>query len=439
MPTLLTIPWFRPEPIRLIPLPESSWLPDALYMHPFGMLVLMAVLIGALLTDYKARKDGLQPRMVGELAGYIMVGGFVIGHMLDAVFYHWEELVERPMLILELHNGLSSFGGFVGAAMGAATWVYTRQKSFLAFADPIAFSFPFGWTVGRLGCFVAHDHPGRVSEFFLAVDDYVVRGVPGPRMPRHDLGLYEAMWSAMIALVFFVVSRKQRKRGVYLALLPMMYAPIRFILDFLRATDVEGADPRYFGLTPGHYGAIVLFTAGAVVAWRVWRQPEAFVPPDGRYAAKGPSPIALISAEALARAVEAGAKVVGHDDARGVLVTDLRAKDIADAEIWRAIRGDHDAQPEPVLRLWIFSSEQLEKSDATPLLEGIASVRAAKRATLDAIAIEGDDVPAVSAQMIEILETPVWTFEEDVPLVVIDRGAGSLAAAMVGKPAREPG
>jgi phosphatidylglycerol:prolipoprotein diacylglycerol transferase len=444
--TLLTIPWFRPEPIPLLDLPDDwAWLPDEIVVHPFGMLVLMAVLIGALLTDRKARSDGLQPRVVGELAGYIMVGGFVLGHVLDAVFYHWDEVVERPMLLLELHNGLSSFGGFVGAAIGAATWLYTRQRSFFVFADPIAFSFPFGWTFGRLGCFVTHDHPGRVSNFFLAVDDYIVRGVSGPRQPRHDLGLYEAMWSVVIAIVFVFLAQKRRRRGTYLAVLGLMYAPIRFFLDFLRAEDVIGADTRYFGLTPGHYGSIVLFGAAAVVAWRVWKHPEPIVPPDARYAPNAPPPIALITADALARATEDGARVVTYERIGdvveappGVIVTDTRELEIEDAETWRAIQKDHEVLGEPVLRLWVFDAEDLAESDATKVLEGIAKIVAERRGMFDAIAIHGDDVPPLSSQFAEILGIPVWTFDETLPFVVIDRGDGALAAAMIGKPAHEP-
>ena len=58
----------------------------------------------------------------------------------------------------------------------------------------------------------------------------------------------------------------------------MLYAPVRFGLDFLRATDLDAADPRYFGLTPGHYGAIVLFVLGLLVLIRTRRDPWPEVP-----------------------------------------------------------------------------------------------------------------------------------------------------------------
>lgn len=283
MGTLLTIPWFKPDPIRILPLPESSWLPDGIYIHAFGMMVALAVLVGSLIADRRAKREGIHPRIMGELLGYVLIGGFVLGHVLDAVFYHWDAVVANPLFLLELWAGLSSFGGFVGGVLGAVIWTVRRRYSFIAFADPIAYAFPFGWIFGRLGCFLAHDHPGAVTDFPLAVADYHVGGMLPPWQTRHDLGLYEALFSMVVASVFFVLGRKTRRRGLYLALLPILYAPVRFGLDFLRATDVPEADPRLFGLTPAHYGSVLLFALGLVLLWRVLTKPEAVVAPDARW------------------------------------------------------------------------------------------------------------------------------------------------------------
>lgn len=285
---LLSIPWFKPEPIRLFPLPDVEKLPDGVYLHPFGLMVALGVLVGVLITDRRGRREGLHPRALGELMGYVLIAGFVLGHVLDAIFYHWDTVVARPSFLLEMWNGLSSFGGFIGAVLGAVLWAKFRRAPLVAFADPIAFAFPFGWTCGRIGCFFAHDHPGAVTDFVLAVEDYQIFGMMPPWQTRHDLGLYEAMFSVLVAGLFLVLGRKRRRRGFYLAILPLLYAPVRFGLDFLRATDVPQADPRFFGLTPGHYGSIALFLVGIALAVRVFRRPEPTIPGDLRWA---PEPV----------------------------------------------------------------------------------------------------------------------------------------------------
>lgn len=285
MPTFLYLPFWRPESLK-IPLPETGWLPTHLEVHPFGVMVALAVLVGAQVATHRAKREDIHPRVMGEMVGFMFIAAFVLGHMLDAVFYHWEVVQARPVFVFELWNGLSSFGGFVGAFVGGVVWSLYRRMPLLPFADVCAYSFPFGWLFGRLGCSIAHDHPGRVTDFFLAVQDYEIRGMSPPWQVRHDLGIYEAMWCAAMIPLFWWLGRKERPRGFFMAILPLLYAPVRFGLDFLRATDVPGADPRlYWGLTPGHFGAILLLLTGVAVSWRVFFGPPVELPVEARWSA----------------------------------------------------------------------------------------------------------------------------------------------------------
>ena len=214
----------------------------------------------------------------------MFISAFVLGHVLDSIFYHWEDVVADPSLLWKLWMGLSSFGGFVGAFVGGLIWSLHRKMPLLPFADICAYSFPFGWLFGRLGCSLAHDHPGRVTEFFLAVENYEIYGMQPPWQVRHDLGIYEAMWCAAMIPLFFWLGQKKRKRGFFMAILPLLYAPVRFGLDFLRATDVPGADPRlYLGLTPGHFGAVLLLATGLLVSWRVFFGDPVTLPEAARW------------------------------------------------------------------------------------------------------------------------------------------------------------
>src|SRR5690606_28083634 len=145
--------------------------------------------------------------------------------------YHPERYVEiwnDPSKFFSTYLGLSSYGGFIGAMLGLLLWKARRKLSLIAVGEAACFAFPFGWFFGRLGCFTVHDHPGKVTDFFLAVDEYQV-GVP-PFEARHDLGLYEVFWSAGVIALFLFLSRKRRLRGTYMALLPILYAPVRFFL-----------------------------------------------------------------------------------------------------------------------------------------------------------------------------------------------------------------
>jgi phosphatidylglycerol:prolipoprotein diacylglycerol transferase len=125
--------------------------------------------------------------------------------------------------------------------------------------DVAAVSLWLGWGIGRIGCFLIHDHPGTLTHF--------VGGVQFPGGVRHDLGLYESLVGfALFLLSMLLFKRLVRRRWGLVTLVSVtLYAIARFFLDFLRATDIASADARYASLTPAQWGMIVLVTASLSV------------------------------------------------------------------------------------------------------------------------------------------------------------------------------
>jgi phosphatidylglycerol:prolipoprotein diacylglycerol transferase len=233
------------------------------FIQPFGLLVVCAILTGAYLMRRRAEQLGQDRRDAVDLATWMVVAGFIGAHVFDLVAYRWPTLVENPWLLVDPRKfTISSFGGFGGAVVGMLLWRWRRGRPLWPFADAAAFGLVPAWTFGRLGCFVAHDHPGHRSGFVLAVQ------YPGGS--RHDLGLYEAIFALVLGAAFLVANRRPRRVGTYLAVTCLVYAPVRFLLDFLRSTDLPRVDTRYLGLTPAQYAAMLLFAVGVVVAWRTW-------------------------------------------------------------------------------------------------------------------------------------------------------------------------
>jgi phosphatidylglycerol:prolipoprotein diacylglycerol transferase len=267
MHALLFIPWFRLEAWD-IPLPFSfPILGDTLSIQPFGVLVATGVLLGAWVAGKFAERNELDPVATGDLVTYAVVTGFILGYFLNGFLYERETFMEalrNPSMFFNTWLGLSSYGGFFGGILGCFIWKWRTKKELLPYANAVCFGLPFGWLFGRLGCFVVHDHPGKVSDFFLAVDNYQF-GQP-PFQPRHDLGLYEVIYSLLIIALFIGLERaKRRPVGFYCVLLPIVYAPVRFFLDFLRATPLEGGDVRYGGLTPAQWASFLMLGVGIAV------------------------------------------------------------------------------------------------------------------------------------------------------------------------------
>ncbi len=258
------IPYIPTERLVLTLLPEGSlgggWPPAPIAIQPFGVLVATGVYVGAWLAIRQARRVGLSEPAMTSFITWVVGIGFLSAHVLEVVLYRPGELLEDPLVLLRLWEGLSSFGGFIGGVVGAFVWRARHRQRVLPYADAVASALPVGWSFGRAGCSVAHDHPGFASDAWFAVQF--------PSGGRYDLGLYEFVLTIPLALAFLRWRRQPRPSGFFLAIMALYYAPVRFALDFLRVRDA-----RYLGLTPAQWFCIVLLGVGIGFLLHIRRAP----------------------------------------------------------------------------------------------------------------------------------------------------------------------
>jgi phosphatidylglycerol---prolipoprotein diacylglyceryl transferase len=255
-------------------------------LHPFGILVATGVLVGSSVVTRRARALGYDLLKLNSFVTWMLVAGFVLSHFLDSLFYHWDEVLKRPWSLAMPWEGLSSFGGFVGAFVGIVLWKYLviddgrlrrrdRPHPILPFADLVLSVFPIGWAFGRAGCSTVHDHPGaRATADTLLAVAYPLRPGEGTvtklgfielihgHDPRFDLGLLELMFTVIVAVCFALTWRRRLATGTYVVASALAYAPVRFAMDFLRVSQNEGGDTRYANLTPAQWSCIALFMYG---------------------------------------------------------------------------------------------------------------------------------------------------------------------------------
>lgn len=256
-----------------------------LTIHPFGILVASGVLVTSLLVVRRATQRGLARSKIESFSSYILVSSFFFSHVLDVLMYRPRDALKNPLELLMVWHGISSYGGFIGCLIGAFVWSKLKKEPLFPYGDQIAAIFPVGWMFGRAGCSIAHDHVGRLSNSALAVA--FPDGLYYPSGPRLDLGLLELLAMIPIAIVIWWYASKPRRSGSITGLLCVLYAPIRFPLDAFRATDIAGADARYFHLTPAQWLSLALFAAGVVLLVRSRQQPIV-----GREATPAPPPAA---------------------------------------------------------------------------------------------------------------------------------------------------
>jgi phosphatidylglycerol:prolipoprotein diacylglycerol transferase len=274
--------------------------------------VASGVVLGTYLATRRARQRGVDLDLLNSFITWMLVGGFAGAHMFDEIFYHPHEIVKRPWSLLLLWEGLSSFGGFLGAILGVLAWKYFEAEPFirlgpiatipkfkrraqpmpiLALADLIASVFPVAWILGRSGCTVVHDHPGarasadalfavaygpvpnaqavhRIVELGQGAGQFFIELRHGTA-PQYDLGLLELMFTTVLSLFFALTWAKRLPTGTYLIAIAFAYPPVRLVMDFLRIKEGESADLRYGSLTFAQWSCIALFLFGFVLVRRV--------------------------------------------------------------------------------------------------------------------------------------------------------------------------
>lgn len=250
-------------------------------IHAFGVIAALAVLLGVRATRRRAGELDLDVGVVDRLMPWLVAAVFAGAHLVSVFAYYPMQVVEDPLVLLRFWDGLSSFGGILGGLV--AVWLFfrrlgVRQKHYM---QALLFGAVVGLLVGRFGCAIAHDHPGKVTSSPLAVEGWPTDQTPprtlgfytdGPR--RHDLGLYEFLFLIPVTVLLYVLRRFRPFEHFHVALVLLLYTPVRFGLDFLRT-----ADTLYFGLTPGQYFAAAFFAVGIGLAICGLRQDSPRPPP----------------------------------------------------------------------------------------------------------------------------------------------------------------
>jgi phosphatidylglycerol---prolipoprotein diacylglyceryl transferase len=272
-------------------------------IQAFGVIVAIGVLIGAGLLRRYAEWHGVDDDYIRGLTGWVTVTGFIGAHVFDVLAYQWADFVEDPMLIFYVWKGISSYGGFVGGIGGWFFYVWWKRRPMRLFADIGIVGLLPAFSIGRIGCTVVSDHIGA------AIDPtkwYAVLGMDYPRnlnlgnLAKHypgtsehitawNLGLVEFIYLVPVNLLVLWLAFRSSKRpnaGTITVLTGMLYAPVRFVMEFLRPED---SDPRYLGMTFAQWCSIVAFAASFAFLLKILK--------DGKPA----EPVTKTSGEAQAK------------------------------------------------------------------------------------------------------------------------------------------
>lgn len=295
-------------------------------LQPFGIIVATGVLIGAEILRRYGYRHGVDDDDIRSLTLWVIVTGFVGAHVLDILVYEQDRLAkEGPILLLKMWDGISSYGGFVGGALGYFFWVWWKRMTPGLIADVTGVGLLPAFSIGRIGCTVVHDHVGRATTSPLGVDyprsELYSRGFleeftsTDAVIRAHNLAMYELAYliPVNIFVLWLAFSRskpgRQLPAGMIAAVIGLLYAPVRFMLEFWR---LNTSDPRYAGFTFAQWASIAAFLGAAYVLW-ILKQKGAPAPLADELGGRPGGRIATMKAIALEKKKAAAAEADGDD------------------------------------------------------------------------------------------------------------------------------
>jgi phosphatidylglycerol---prolipoprotein diacylglyceryl transferase len=258
------------------------------FIESFGLIVAAGVLIGAALLRRYAEWHGVEDDHIRGLTGWITITGFIGAHLFDVIAYQWKDLMKDPLLIVKIWHGISSYGGFLGGALGFAIYVWWKRLPVRLMSDIALVGLLPAFSIGRIGCTVVSDHVGAALKdpnawyAFLAMDyprkaatnsniAHLFQQHPdaGESILAWNLGLVELVYLVPVNVVVLWLAFRSSKRipaGFIAVLTGILYAPVRFFMDYLRP---ENSDPRHLGLTFAQWASILAFGVSVYVAGRI--------------------------------------------------------------------------------------------------------------------------------------------------------------------------
>jgi len=220
-----------------------------LFIHYYGILIMLGVLAAAWLTDRQAKKRGENTDFVWDALPWALIGG-IIGARLWHILFPPESMVAtgittyfyltHPLDALAIWKGGL---GIVGAVLGGALalFLYTRRKkvSFLVWTDMVAPGLALAQAIGRWGNFVNQELYGLPSNlpWAIYIDETHRKKGFQDQAYYHPLFLYESIWNLINMGLLLWVGKKyagKLKNGDIFLVYLIVYPIGRFLLEFLR-------------------------------------------------------------------------------------------------------------------------------------------------------------------------------------------------------------
>ncbi len=228
-------------------------------LHTYGLMMAIAFLVGMQLATREARRLDLSverrfDQFILDLCFWILIAGMV-GSRILYIATNWEnDYAGDPLKVFRIwEGGLVFYGGLIGATAFSVFYCIYKKHDFFMVADVLCPQVAMGQFFGRLGCFAAGCCWGDPAGGAATGMQFPAGSLAYSSMQRageiaadathtmhvHPSQLYESFGTLAIFFTLHFIRTKKRFHGQMLLSYMMLYAALRFTLEFWRGDDNE--------------------------------------------------------------------------------------------------------------------------------------------------------------------------------------------------------
>lgn len=216
-----------------------------LVLRWYGLLIASAVLIGVSLSQYLAKRRGVDPELLGDLTIWLVMAA-IPGARIYYVLFEWQQYAQHPEDIIAIwKGGIAIHGAIIGGTIATIIFARIKKISLWQLIDLVVPSLILGQAIGRWGNFFNSEAFGKPTDVPWKLF------IPPANRPFdylnydyfHPTFLYESIWNLgvfaiLLWLFFWGLNKNRLKVGTLTFVYLIAYSMGRFWIEALRTDSL---------------------------------------------------------------------------------------------------------------------------------------------------------------------------------------------------------
>jgi phosphatidylglycerol---prolipoprotein diacylglyceryl transferase len=240
----------------------------SLTVYWYGLLMAVAIATGILIAVHLAKRRGLAPHVMWDLAFWVVLFGIIGARVYEVVLvdpsYYFTDFT-RLWRIWD--GGMAIHGGLIFG--GLTTWWFARKYKLpvMTLLDILAPAVALGQVIGRWGNYFNQELFGAPTSLFwgipIALDHRPLEYINFTYF--HPTFLYESLGCLLIFGFLWYLHARQAQPGKVFLWYVLWYSILRFTIEFIRL------DPALM-LGSIRWPQVISVVLIIASAWGLWRQ-----------------------------------------------------------------------------------------------------------------------------------------------------------------------